>query len=854
MLTIALASVATVLLLAWLSVSRPSLWLPLLNRQLPDGATITAAEGVRPSLSGIAWRRIELDWNGQRLRLENGHARWQVHRLRPLDARLLHVETEHLLAVQAPPDEASVTAWEPLPRFWEASWWPVLAGVAGSLQGFDLLNHSGETVLSGSLQWQQGAHSGEASLFVANTEITVSWAPELDSAAPRWTAWWHSHGSPLGPLHAEGEAQLYWDGNQLGFQIQGQLEGEATAVVSTDALAVNASGQLDLFNTVDDLLAADWTLYGHHDGLDELSIGWHCRGQAALHHTMTPAPRLDRCNLTSALGTASLLGPVALDWQPLAVRWEQPLELTLTGSSTKPLTTTQTEAQIDEPQPGARLVVASRTCVLTEACDWPLQLTIRAGQWDDLTWGAAAVEAHLHRSAANSLQLTGLEAHLTQLGQGGLTVRDLRASVPAMTLWPQGTQARLDTTPSPWHVERLDASAHISLSGEDREETELALTVRGALTDLHFTSPSQWSTRLEVALDPTWQQHDLPTFHLQQQWQQTAQRLHASGTLFTATLDALLEHQFTLAQGDAGPYTAQFAGEFDSSDWPAETDLTAALQGADGSLLPVRALHGDVRVHINGSWHDNRLHLDLTGQAEQLAGLFGQYAFADVTLAPFQLTWNDDGLHTVAPLRWQVQEFNVGVVLADLEGQLALRQNRWHLADVSGKLLGGHFHLDALSAEEGGNLRLDQLDLAAAVALMNQPDIRVNGTLQGHLPVALVDGKPVIRDGTLRNIGPGVIRYRPAPGSDFLRNNPQTAVVGDALDNFHYQRLEADVTYHADGDLLLATRLEGRNPDLEGSPPVHLNLNVEQNIPALMRSLRAGDDIGAWLERRVNAR
>lgn len=843
---VVLALGATVLLLLWLSVSRPALWLPLLNRQLPEGLDITAAEGVRPGLSGIAWHRIELERNEQRFRLEQGHARWTLERLRPLDVRLLHFETEHLLAILAPPNEASPAAWEPLPRFWEAPWWSALAGSSGHVQGFDVLDHGGETLLSGSLQWQQGAHSGEAGLFVADTEVAVSWAPERDGVTgPGWAVLWHSHGSPLGPVHAEGEGQLRWDGDRLDFQIQGELHGELIAAISTDLLAMGMGGELDLFTSADRLLTADWELHGHHDGFEELPVAWGCDGRVALHHTLTPAPQLDRCELVSAFGTALLSGPVALDWQPLAVRWDQPLELTLSGSLME-----------------ARLVAASHTCALAEACDWPLLVTVGEGSHNGLAWGSATVAAHLHRSAANGLQVTDLEARLTRLQQDDLIVRDLQVSVPAMAVWPPGDGSRASgratngagSHPFRWHVARLDVGAHIELAGADPADTGLALTVHGSLTDLYLSTLSRWSTRLDLALDPVWQRHDFPTFHLKQQWQQTPQHLQASGTLLTAALDPLLEHQISLTPDDAGQHTAQFTAELDTSRWPAETDIGAAVQGDDGTLLPVRALHGDVRARINGSWRDHQWLVGLTGQAGPLAGRVGQYAFAGAEVAPFALSWRAEGLDTADPLRWRVQEFNIGVVLTGLEGQLALQQNRWRLADVRGELLGGHFHLDAFSAAEGGHLRLDHLDLAAAVALMNQPDIRVSGLLEGDLPIALDDGKPIIRAGTLRNIGPGTIHYRPAPGSDFLRNNPQTAVVGDVLDNFHYQRLEAGVTYRADGDLLLATRLEGRNPDLEGSPPVHLNLNVEQNIPALMRSLRAGDDIGAWLERRINAR
>lgn len=64
-----------------------------------------------------------------------------------------------------------------------------------------------------------------------------------------------------------------------------------------------------------------------------------------------------------------------------------------------------------------------------------------------------------------------------------------------------------------------------------------------------------------------------------------------------------------------------------------------------------------------------------------------------------------------------------------------------------------------------------------------------------------------------------------------------------ALSNFQYQVLEVNSDYQAGGDLLLKVRLEGKNPDWQGGQPVNLNLNLQENIPALLRSLQLSDEI-----------
>jgi hypothetical protein len=48
----------------------------------------------------------------------------------------------------------------------------------------------------------------------------------------------------------------------------------------------------------------------------------------------------------------------------------------------------------------------------------------------------------------------------------------------------------------------------------------------------------------------------------------------------------------------------------------------------------------------------------------------------------------------------------------------------------------------------------------------------------------------------------------------------------------------------------LNARLEGRNPDLRNTPPIHFNLTVQEHIPTLLKSLRLVEDIHGTIERK----
>jgi hypothetical protein len=68
-------------------------------------------------------------------------------------------------------------------------------------------------------------------------------------------------------------------------------------------------------------------------------------------------------------------------------------------------------------------------------------------------------------------------------------------------------------------------------------------------------------------------------------------------------------------------------------------------------------------------------------------------------------------------------------------------------------------------------------------------------------------------------------------------------MIVDALSNFQYHILDVTSDYKPGGDLSLQVHLEGENPDWQSGQPIHLNLNLEENIPALLRSLQLSDEI-----------
>ena len=82
-------------------------------------------------------------------------------------------------------------------------------------------------------------------------------------------------------------------------------------------------------------------------------------------------------------------------------------------------------------------------------------------------------------------------------------------------------------------------------------------------------------------------------------------------------------------------------------------------------------------------------------------------------------------------------------------------------------------------------------------------------------------------------------------------SNVGVAFAIDALHNFHYEVLDVKADYTEDGQLQLQATLLGRNPDLQEQRPVRFNINIQENIPALVKSLKLSQDIGDDIERRL---
>ncbi len=166
-----------------------------------------------------------------------------------------------------------------------------------------------------------------------------------------------------------------------------------------------------------------------------------------------------------------------------------------------------------------------------------------------------------------------------------------------------------------------------------------------------------------------------------------------------------------------------------------------------------------------------------------------------------------------------------------------------------GKVRSRRIDYDWNAEHNQAELIIERLDLARLLDLAAYDAVRATGLLSGTLPVALTGLKPSIGAGKLYVEAPGGAIHYAALGAG--GGNAALDFVNEALSNYQYDLMETTVEYQPSGELDLGVRLQGLNPDMNNGQRINLNLNINDNIPALLQSLQSGRSIAEAVERAL---
>jgi hypothetical protein len=268
--------------------------------------------------------------------------------------------------------------------------------------------------------------------------------------------------------------------------------------------------------------------------------------------------------------------------------------------------------------------------------------------------------------------------------------------------------------------------------------------------------------------------------------------------------------------------------------WDQPYDVDGGNVGVTGSLtLGDGALSGDVVVTLEG-----------------LQSHYGEVVAAGIS-GEARVKLREDGWQAKADTL-SVAVADPGFPLRDLRFAAELTPAAALLSAVRGTTLGGEFAVDRLAYDINDGTAaflviVTGIELADVLALEGE-SVTGSGILDGELPVELLEGGTRITGGRFVARAPGgVLRYPDAGKAAEALGQQAGGFALAPLVDFRFEVLDAHVDLQPSGDLLLGVRLEGRSPEYER--PYHYNLNISENIPALLKSLRISEEFQRRLEK-----
>ena len=209
----------------------------------------------------------------------------------------------------------------------------------------------------------------------------------------------------------------------------------------------------------------------------------------------------------------------------------------------------------------------------------------------------------------------------------------------------------------------------------------------------------------------------------------------------------------------------------------------------------------------------------------------------------------------------KVNSFIQGVEINKISSEYQFKQQgtkqKLQVAEAQATLLEGQvnlspFEFDLHKPVFDAQAKLTKVDLGALLSLEQQQGLSGEGKLSGTFPVSYKNGSLSIADGGLKALDPGgKIRFQPnAAVAAYAAGNSGLKMALNALENFHYEALEVKLDYAPDGTAYLQTHLKGKNPDWNNGQKMNFNINIEENIPQLLKTLQFTDKLTETIEKR----
>jgi hypothetical protein len=412
------------------------------------------------------------------------------------------------------------------------------------------------------------------------------------------------------------------------------------------------------------------------------------------------------------------------------------------------------------------------------------------------------------------------------------------------------------------HIE-LEKGSYIDISEVKQDGYALASS-RVDLTGALSTSTDSWKFDGRAAtdsIDVRYQSQTMQLKNVQAEIAANNKMLNIDGLFSTTKVPG--QFSFAAVHDQSKASGTLVVSSVESIDLNAQDDRLSALWAP--WPYPFDLLDGNIGLVANAAWsRGNESTLRARIQADNSSGHYNDITFSDLSFVQ-QLELLPT-LRSTKPGEIFLAQLDSGVVASNISTSVELQTAATGplpiivVEDLYGEILGGSFSADNIlfdlnSDSNRFDIKAEDIDLAEIIATQQLEDIEVTGRVDGRIPIMINQQGIVIEQGKLiSKVRAGTIRYNPAGGTEQLRQNPLTGITLDALRDFRYSHLSADVNFKQDGTLTVNLKLKGTSPELDTNRPVHLNINTEQNLLSLLKSLRYAESVSTGIDQKVRSR
>ncbi|WOX05187.1 intermembrane phospholipid transport protein YdbH family protein [Microbulbifer pacificus] len=330
------------------------------------------------------------------------------------------------------------------------------------------------------------------------------------------------------------------------------------------------------------------------------------------------------------------------------------------------------------------------------------------------------------------------------------------------------------------------------------------------------------------------------------QWQFANQQISGSSEVSGGplTLNASWRHNLKNSHGN-------LKLELPQTEFSPKNNLGRSLHG-----LPADIIGGKLQAEANLHWpssEKDQLQLTFNDTALQRNDSFAVGVNAQVALRQDAGKWV-----TANPVPVSVKSVDTGLAVNNMHFLLSLTADGdLTLGSFSAELLEGALTADKLmwnlnGEERHSRLQFTGLSIGALAKEMESTNFAASGLLDASIPLTTDRQGITVDNGTVKSRPPGGrLRYYGAFSPSMLGSNPQLKLLAGALEDYNYRDISGTMSYPLSGDLTLNLKLTGRSAAIDANRDLIINLNLENNVPSMLRSLQASRDLTDVLERQV---